>query len=752
MSNNISTTPAGPPPSSAPSFTPAGQPPSTVFGSSIFGATGPSKLRFTDSASDTRSSVVSDTNNTPRSFFQPRNNTPAKPSSLNNFQVPSSSPLTGGADSSPVSSRPLHGHGYTDFVNTTRDGSSVTADRNGASNFDFRSMLAARPGSQLRHSYGARSPLGSSKAPKKKSPIANQGVLKLSELPRKGKESAIPVIARNLAKRRKTATLVEQDEMVLQTNSILSKLSEDTLDSDGLVSLDNKISAKSAELVQLWDQVINNDSSLTSNLFHAVEISSLWLGVRHPPPKTDVRKSLNRFSRDISVTQYGQEFVQQPVPRVLLDWIDHYHPTLDESLEAVRTMRPNCTAHEFFWETLHALAVRGKITEIVRLLHEADFKFASSAILDGQEDPGYSGAQLQSVQGAINRVRQMLEMCPAVCNDDWSTIGADWAQYRNRVTSDLAQLVQIAEGGDDFPDENDEVPRVDDFSVTGTRTNLAQTARQAMSRIPWNVYESLKILYRIILGSTAEILAVSQDYLEASIGLTVWWDGAENDRIHNWTMSVARQSRAADPGQGLSFQNNPYVERLKLSFLYVTDPETSNGLSINPEDEGEVGLASALQGDADSMIGILQTLSIVVASATAEIGVAACWLGASSGPALDMMDEDDMDVLNYGQEETKITKDEILSKYVDFLSGRKQLDGGTVTKEGWEIAISVAKRLHDHKKPSQTVNGLFDQLQISSQDRMDKVLRVCTDLGLIQEARKVSEVSQNNPSTLLHFT
>ncbi|KAL9115757.1 MAG: hypothetical protein Q9227_000125 [Pyrenula ochraceoflavens] len=759
MSNNISTTPAGPPPSSAPSFTPAGQPPSTVFGSSMFGGTGPSKPRFTESPGSQRPPSASNVYSAPRSFLYGKKNTPARPSGLNNFQVPSSSPF--GSDFSPRhDSRTADNAEDDNSVDENQDEGAFRLNQDGNDLFDFKSMLAARPRPQFPSSPSARNSPRSSRKPAKRGSITAQHAPRLTELPRTGNDSTITVIAGNMIKRLKAAALYEPDDMILQTESILSSLGEDLLDKQQPAPPEHELptlfSVKSTELVQLWSRTVDSSSDDELNdLLQAVEIASLWLTIHHPAPRINPRRTLQPFSRDLSVVQSSQESPLQSLPEVLLSWLDDNQGEMDQAFEAVLTMRPNCTAHELFWETVYGLAIRGKLEYIIRLFNEADFRFAATALDDGYDQPGYRGAQLQSVQDAVYRARDTVQMCPAVRDGDWHTIGEHWTQYRHRVSSDLEQLIEIAEG-DGYPDdEEDDYSQTDNFKLTGKRTNLSQTTRRAMSRIPWLVYENLKILHRLLLGSTAEILAFSQDYLEASMTLTVWWDGDGREKICSLSSAMRRPPQPVDRSQmiietspDLSGRNNPYLERLKAAFLYVTDPETENGFAINSAERVEVGLGAALQGDVNSMLGIVLTISTVVASALAEVGVAAGWLEQSQLPALDAMDQDDLDVLNYGQEQRRITKDDILTQYIDCLFDKEEIRSGGVAKEGWQIAIPVATRLDDRSKSLDSIHKLLDQLQLDSEGRMNKLLEVCTDLNLLEEARQVSE----SPSKLAALT
>lgn len=760
MSDQVSTTPAGPPPSSAPSFTPAGQPPSTFFGSSQFG-TGLGKLKFDQTVG--HSPRLSDTLQSPeenRSFNpipRTKNGTPARPSSSRQFRVPSSS--LSQSHTSPGFAKDslnllIEPEEYSDDAleeGEPIDDTLMSNNEPGKPGFQgFTSSQAGNGQSIFQSSTFSRKSAKALRSSKGKSSGRKQpSSSRPSQLPSKGDDHVILNIARDMAKRLQPAQINESDDTILGTEKIMSQIYERVHnDRSPQSELPGILAVKSADLLLLWDKSTKTYDEEPSGVREALELVSLWLNLHHPPLNINESSVIQRFNASVSSTS-----PYHPIPKLLLDWLDKYHTSTEETLRPIRTTRPNCTAHELFWETVNALALRGKLKDIIRLFQVADFKYAASALDDGQDQPGYHGAQLQSVQGAVNRARQMLEMCPAVRHADWRTDSVEWENYRDHVASELEQLVDDAEGADAEAEESESLFVSQNFNGNGKSSNtIRQRARQAMSRIPWHVYESLKVLHKILLGSATEILAIAQDYLEASFALTVWWDGVEDDKIRNWSLTVSRQSAfpdGTDPGEqqpNLSANDGPFQRRLKAAFLCATDPNIEGSFAVDTLKISEVGLSAIVQNDAMGMLGIVRSMSLVVCSALAELGVYGGWM-PKSPEATTGLDNDDLMVLSYGQPSNPLSKDDILIQYVDSLFSREDVETTGDHKEGWELAIAVATRMDDRQKAHGTIQNLLEQLHLVSQDRMDKLLALCTELNLTDHAMRVSEVSRSSPLT-----
>ena len=414
----------------------------------------------------------------------------------------------------------------------------------------------------------------------------------------------------------------------------------------------------------------------------------------------------------------------------MLDWLDTFHTSYYPILEAVLSTESNPTAHGLYWDIVQSLVLRAKLREVVKLFSVSDFKYAASATDDGNKSPGYSGAQLQAAQGAIHRAQQLLNSCPGSRTANWKVDDAEWASYRQRVATELDDLALALNGSlgneDAFEAENFGVKKSD-------RRFLSRSLRNATASLPVTVYENLRTTYRIILGSTQDIMAQSQDWLEATTALTIWWDGVADDGVAAWTMSVNQE-------YGGIIAQNPFLPRLRSSLLYATDPEMAEAFPIDSTSLTDLGLAAIFQGDLEAVLLVTQTMSLSITSALAEIGTAAGWLWPKNKTLPAGLDEEDLMVLSFGAGSDKISKDDVLSRYARALFQKedwKQV--GDTHIEGWEIALSVASRLTDQALSKTMIGNFIDSIELENQQKMDRLVSICGALGLDEEGRKVSQ-------------
>ncbi len=291
------------------------------------------------------------------------------------------------------------------------------------------------------------------------------------------------------------------------------------------------------------------------------------------------------------------------------------------------------------------------------------------------------------------------------------------------------------EGGEAEEDEDGGF-EAENFGIRRGGNSLLMSARKSQSNVPESIYQNLRTMYSILLGSAVEIIAQSLDWVEATAALAIWWDGSDEDTIATWSLNVSRSQRADDE----QLQEDPYLSRLSAAFLCVTDPDDKDSFQINTMSLLEVGLASVLQGNVEGVLTALRSYSLCVASAVAEIASAAGWLATGNSGNSAGLNHEDLMVLSYGVDPVGVKKDDILLAYAEALFEREELHDkdGTVF-EGWELSISLASRLDDLELASTTTSGFLDQIQLTGQDRMDKLVGLCTNLGLEEDARKISE-------------
>ncbi|ERF72139.1 hypothetical protein EPUS_02930 [Endocarpon pusillum Z07020] len=738
MADNPSTTPAGPPPNSAASFTPAGPPPSTIFGSSHFGSD-VGKLKFTKPIPQAGT----------RQFptFQPprtKNGTPGGLLGKNNFGLASSSILSQ-EDSLDQSQSQEPDHEDEDEFGGDYDESMQLGESAGnygqAGSPAFKGFTAINNGdapSDLRSSLLDSLPNPTKRSKLQRSIRSKGSAIMARQLPRKGKPDVISNIARDLASRTQPATLTEPDPMIIRTEDILVELHRQMDSAQDEDVIRGILAVRSLELMRLWNSCAPPEQNLgegigpgsgANALQNATYLSSLLLALRHPPLLYLPAGATGRAPGSKALTAPTRPI---PIPKVLVDWLNRYHISYDDLLDAVRSTRPNCTAHESFWDVAFGMLVRGQVLHVIQLFSDADFQHAASALDDGEDEPGYHGAQLQAVQSAVDRARELLRGCPAT-KGDWQIHSSDWDLFRKRVSSELEHLA--ISGGVDDEEDSSNTFQAENFGLQKTGRLLPRSAQAAHRQLPWSIYQKLKVFYGILLGSADEIIAQSQDWLEATAALTVWWDGTEDLNIATWSINVSRAQRA-DASDRIE---DPYLARISAAFLCVTDPDYEDSFYINSLSPLEVGLASILQGDTQAVLSSLRTFSLVIAASVAEIGSLAGWLEPPQANNAPGLDQEDLIVLSYGVKSQGITKDDIILRYSRQLYDRQEFVDDEDTCEGWELAISVASRIDDRQLVTDTITNFLNQLHLDSQDRLDKLLALCSSLGLEAEARKVSE-------------
>ena len=748
MPSQLSTTPAGPPPSSAASFTPADPPPSAVFGSSRLG-TGVSKLRFgvsteamnEESPDDLRTAI----NSKARMKLGTKNGTPAKGLGSSRLSPAiRSSPAKQGHFSRSVE-RIMSGDVEEDDDEMIEDEPSLRGSLSQFSQPGSRpftgatSVNIARAAAPPRSSLLGRGVLSSArKSQLSRSQRGGNGP-RLSTLPRKGKQDIIPNIAKDLSTRSDAAPLHESDAMISETEDLITGLHEEVRGSTTADEVAAVMSDRVNELRTLWRASENSSNTATGSagigpgdgaplLVKSEFLVSLLLPLHHPPAEESV--TFNRFAASSSLQKAAP--TPAPIPQILIDWLDKHHVTYGDLLRTVKSTRPNVTASELFWDTVQSLVLRGKLKEVARLFTEADFQYAATAVDDEEEEAGYSGARLQTVQSIIYRAKQVLDACPGTKDGNWHVDGSEWDLYRKRVTNELEYLTRLAEGNDG--EDRNRFEAVN-FGILKADKSLLDTSKY-QSQVPWMIYQNLKVMYSVLLGGAVEIISQSMDWLEAAAALTIWWDGPREDTLATWSLNVSRSQRQEESTR----TEDPYLARLCAAFLCVTDPDDKDSFMLNPQSILEVGMASVLQGNVEGVLGALRTYSLCIASAVAEIGSMGDWLDSGSSAQSNGLSQEDLMVLSYGAEPSGIKKDDILLTYAEALFQREELRAkdGTVV-EGWELAISITARLDDRELAYNATSEFIRNLALTCQERMDKLVTLCINLGLEEEAQKVSE-------------
>lgn len=794
---NPSTTPAGPPPSSVRSFTPADPPPSSIFGSSQLGS---GKILFKSKASaGTNSSSRRSANPLTAGTidgqklarfldksgdfnFENSNGLPTK----STFGVPSSSPpseMVSDSEEDPDEDDDVEA--YEDYeeeddAEASEEEGTMDADPGNVDHsFHVGSFVSPIP--NVSSAKGKFVAFGSSimdttphdikrsHGDARRSSISHRSVKEPSK-PRQ--ESAIPSIAKSMAAQRGTAEFVEDDDFIVRTEDILQQdlYSTEVLGEAHDQALNAGLPKASERLARFWRSTCDRDLARIAPkqdtligigpdddalpVHKSIFLGSLLLQLHHPPAaKGKQALAVARYGRS-SVNSRTAQNEQTPtnptaLPKVLTDWLDKNHDPYESfNIDVVR-FHPNPTAHINYWDVIFSMTLRGKLADVIQLLRNSNFHHARTAGEDRKDNDGYSTGQVKNIERVVNRAIEVLEQCPTLQDDDWNVTGNAWIMFRKRIEQEMSELATFAEGRDRDLDSAESTFEASNFGLRSTTMDLSKSARRAESRVPWTVYQNLKAVYGVLLGGTTEILAMANDWVEATIGLTVWWTGDEDEDITVGSVAMTRRSLRQPRGARLVDVNpNPaYLRRLASAFESINDEDSDEvEFTVNTLRPVEVGLASIFEGNIEGVMDLLQTWSLPVSSAVAEIASAGGWFESSIvSDIMNGLDESDLMVMSRSERQIRpLSRDSILMNYAEALSTRQEIQDirtGTI-REGWELSMSVLARLDDEGMAARKVSDLLDQLSLDSNSRVDKILRTCEQFGIPGQARKKTEVAR----------
>ena len=780
---NPSTTPAGPPPSSARSFTPAGPPPTSVFGSSqlgtgstrfkVKGRTSPgfkSVLTRKDSPSQFRSSKLASigrlgkSGNT-RSKLQYSTVSDAEYETTSGEDIDDDEPAEVDDEHDEASEdgdMDVDSHeGDNDLEQEEEEPTSHTKDFKSSDPYNWAQHGSSVNGGMLESAQ-----------------ISHRGTSITNSQPQSGdvqlvvkKVSAFPTIAKDLARQMEPAQLDESDELIVETERLVEELYPKVASTDDAEQvLASALTVIPDALCKLWQSCCNqghrksntemnvgigpgeNDPSLSKANF----LCSLLLKLHHPPAskgKQAFAVSRAKFPSRLAGSFHPTEASArpQPYPKVLLDWLEHHHNPYPTATIDVQGCHPNATAHPNYWDVIFSAILRGRFSEVIRVLRDSDFTHARTASEDGPGANGYRGAQLSSIVRVMNKAIRILESCPALIDENWEVTGNDWAVFRRRVEQAISDLAAFAEGRDRDLDPPNATFQAENFGMKGTSDALSRSTRRAESKVPWTVYQNLKAMYGLLLGGTTEIISVAQDWAEATIGLAVWWDGDDDDEVAVGSLAMTRRSlrrsQSRIPRSVDIDSQAAYFRRLAYSFERVTDTSDEESFQVDSMNSVEVGLASIFEGNVEGTIALLRGWSLPVTAAVMEIATQANWNDFTPGTDVaDDFDESDLMVLSYGQPEKSLSRDGVLLDYAEEISHRERIHDPRFKsyQEGWELSIEILNRLDNNSLADQKVGEMLGRLPLNSDMRTDKLIGICRNFGLVGDASNIAEVRQTS--------
>ncbi|KAI6323154.1 hypothetical protein MCOR34_001902 [Pyricularia oryzae] len=783
--SNPSTTPAGPPPSSAASYTPAGAPSASYLGSSIMrGVTGqkpvnPIKFGNRSSGGIPKKNFLTRGTRSPlgRSVTSTKERQPSRLSrqvAMDDYEDEDEEDEDEedeedyeGEDTQQLPTARSFGLEYsdddedeeeddgdegehaegddTDYVdrhyarmNQFQGRGNDTAVRDSARDDMWMSM--GQNGTPQHAGIGDESDLMELMTPAINDRVRREaeGIFRASAMRSNGRaarELNFAPVAKSLAEQMGYAELTEPPLLVLETDGLVSQLYTEGVGSeDDVEKLDAALARTSSHLVSLWSEYV---AGLPQN--EQEHIAGIGPGPNAAPFENAAY--LAGLALQVHHTRSLESDESQPIPlpEVLFQWLGENHNLYPDQTKDISTYRPSPACHTLFWQTVFMNILQGRVADALNLLRNGGFDQVKKG-----SGFAYTGQALSNVLRAIHETCVILEACPGIDND-WDLWNSDWTLFRVRAKGALDALRRFAEG-------KEKSLGASDFSDSG-RGSMAGMARKAESQVPWDIYENINIIFDIILGSQERIVQVSQDWCEATVAMFGWWDegrdlNSKNDMRMSQSLSLSR-SRMLVPAAPRIANSEDYLDRLARSFQGAV----SSGLEVNSNSALEVGMACVFEDNPKGLIGILRSWSLPVAAAVAEIATLGGWLPAhqpvSVFGALDL-DINDLEVLGLdprGPDELDGMKDNTLVQYAQALVNLDQLSlistkSGT-TMDGWELAIHVLGRMDSSERSEDTIGELVKTLladvDANAGPVVDKVWRLLNNLGMIEFAEETAE-------------
>jgi hypothetical protein len=538
--------------------------------------------------------------------------------------------------------------------------------------------------------------------------------------------------AKGIATNRPPTSLTESDDLIVGTEAILESLEiEDTAHANRMAA-QAAASQVAKDLLARWNSIhrmpteqveserIGPDDAEPGSA-KASFLASLLLPLHHPAAWDQNPKGRQRPDQSL-VVRLPRE---RSIPELLLGWLRRFHRPGAEVVELVAAEKARgYAAAEEFWDAIMTSLVTGRIENVIRLLEGANF---------GRQKSHYTRPQLGYIDDALESMVDLLRSCPAAESDDWDVKGSAWSVFRVAVKQTKTRLRTLLRGRDG---------EAENINTNNMSFSLSRSSRMVESCLPQDIYDSLVDMCDMMLGDSAALINASYDWVEATIALTVWWDGEEDEDLHA-SLSASRasrrrrQSRSVDVTPALA-----YRERLGMSLDRVLE-EDELGDTVDYSNALHVGLCCIFSGQVDGALDILKTFSVCMACATACVADIGGWLSDPSRPSsVEGLDDTDLMVLNYDHDGSPGLKDSLLSTYADLLAARRQFtdESGTRHIEGWELALMVVARYSDADASSSKASSILDGLRLDSNDKVDRILDICDSLGFTDLAVKLSEV------------
>lgn len=555
------------------------------------------------------------------------------------------------------------------------------------------------------------------------------------------REHRYAALAKDVYQQMGTADVIESPQVILGTESLIARLYDEGVgEAEDEEKMDDALATVAGKVAALWKGYLDKLPQPTEE--HVAEIGP-------GPHATGFEKAnyLANLALQIHHTRYdeGGMVRVEPLPETLFRWLNDYHDMYGNQVDEILRHRPSPACHSLFWQAVFIALLRGKVGDAARLLQHAGW----GHVRRGQRgEYAYVDRALENVERAAEETIVVLESCPGY-DGNWEIWSSDWTLFRVRAQGALEHLRRFAEGKDSAFGESTFSESV---MSTRSRQSMAGLARRAESQVPWEIYENLNIVFDIILGQQGAILEAAQDWLEATVGLFGWWDERRNpaEKPFNMSQSLSR-SQALVLHSAPTSDSESYLDRLARAFHTSVESD----FHFNSQNPVEIGMACVFEDNIKGVIGLLRGWSLPVAAAVAEIASLGKWLPPhqpTGAFGLEDLDMDDLEVLGMdpgAPDEVDGIKDSTLVQYAQALADYEGLssvkDKMGVSREGWELSISVLGRMDSPERSEEMVRDLVEhlvqELHVDSNAMVDRLWTLLSELGMIEFAEDAAEVS-----------
>ena len=739
-----STTPLGPPPSSVGSFTPAGPPPSSFLGSS--------QIEDGNLSSQPRR----DTQHLQQSFKSKRysNGTGSLFSQAwdqgSNGASPRGSPLDQGLS---------QWNGKQSYA-SSRPGTEANFDTGGGidnQGLSFPSLYGSSPAGHATTTHGqtfpAQSPL---RLPTSKTFAPSSSALSFSS-PRgakrsragdvfarpaqsslktwpKSQDTIISVVAQDVVKRMPLADLTEPLEFIVELERCMQShgSAPDAQAADQRMP-QIQVYETSQSVSTLLEEMIPNVAE-SQQTVQSLQIGpdedapplekAAWLGYLllrlHNPSLEDLGRLRNKIARD--ATQDVILSKPLPISRTLLAWLNRCHNPWISVVSEVSVHKPAPSAHRNFWDAVLLLVLRGKLDSACLLLQNAGFERIGGAANELGYG-AYTRSQAENTERALFRASEVLQQCPGN-RSDWDVDGNTWTFFRRAARDALKELELV-------PDSDQ---------------NRSQDFGRSSAAIPSKALQSLKMFYGVLLGGESEILASAQDWVEATVALTVWGTPDDTTKMIASTLSGSMHTHLPSMPSAFGDSRSP-IERLSTSFRRVTDDSRGDSFQVNTHRPAELGLACFFDGDYDNAFEFLRRWSLPVIDSVVELATAGGWYIPSpvaSDAVMRNFDEEDLMVLSsYGEPNgSPLEQDQIKIEYATAVFKRgQQQPNSNESRTAFELALSILSRLNNRAIYSKQIEDMLTEITVETEATMDAILDVCQRCDMEMSGYKIAEVS-----------